>query len=124
MGIDADFYRLFGQNLRRARREAGLSQADLAIAIERTRTSVSNIEQGRQKVLLHTFGKILSALNAQPGKLLPAAHAESARAPVLTSLAQQDRDFVERGLRQLGKEKHGSSFDANPEDGKGLAGGV
>ena len=124
LGMTADFYKRFGQNLRLARRKAGLSQADLAIAIELTRTSVSNIEKGRQKILLHTFDKMLRVLNVQPGKLLAAAHVKSASPPVLTSLTQQDRDFVERGLNQLRKEKHGSSFDENPEDDQGLADGV
>ena len=50
---------------------AGLSQEDLAGAIGLTRTSVSNIENGRQKVLLYTFEKILRVLNVQPSDLLP-----------------------------------------------------
>ena len=122
---DTSFYRQFGQNLRQARREAGLSQADLAIAVELTRPSVSNIERGRQGISLHTFGKMLRVLNVQPGKLLPAASAPSTlRPPGLTSLAQEERDFVERGLRRLRKENHASSFDANPEDSKDLAVGT
>ena len=120
--MNDSFYRQFGQNLRKARREAGLSQADLALAITLTRASVSNIENGRQGISLHTFGKMLRVLNVQPGQLLPAAHAPSTlRPPGLTSLAQQDRDFVERGLRRLGKDNNGSSFDANPQDNEGIA---
>ena len=122
---NTSFYRQFGQNLRQARREAGLSQADLAIAVELTRPSVSNIERGRQGISLHTFGKMLRVLNVQPGKLLPAASAPSTlRPPWLTSLAQEERDFVERGLRRLRKENHASSFDANPEDSKDPAVGT
>ena len=123
--VDTSFYRQFGQNLRHARREAGLSQADLAIALELTRPSISNIERGRQGISLHAFGKMLRVLNVQPGKLLPADHAPSTLPPAgLTSLVQEERDFVERGLRQLGKENHASSFDENPEDSKDLAVGT
>ena len=120
--MDGDFYRRFGQNLRQARRAAGLSQADLAVAIKLTRTSISNIEKGRQKVLLHTFGEMLHALSVQPGELLPDAHSRFVPPPPgLNSLPHDERDFVNRGLGRLEKEEHGSSLDANSEDSKGFA---
>ena len=117
-----DFYRRFGRHLRQARKAAGLSQADLAVAIKLTRTSVSNIEKGRQKVLLHTFGEMLHVLNVQPGELLPAA--QPAPSPSgLNSLARDARDFVERGLG-LEKEEHGSSLDTNSERSQRAAGEI
>ena len=123
MGVDAGFYQQFGRNLRQARRDAGLSQADLAVAIELTRTSISNIENGRQGISLHTFGRMLHVLNARPGTLLPAARVPSAlQSSGLTSLAQEERDFVERGLRQLGGENNESSFGTDPKDSKNVAG--
>lgn len=108
-----DFYRRFGRHLRQARRAAGLSQADLAVAIKLARTSVSNIEKGRQKVLLHTFEEMLHVLNVQPGELLPTAK-PTPSPPGLNSLAHDARDFVKRGL-SLEKEEHGSSLDTNSE---------
>ena len=110
------FYQRFGRHLRQARKAAGLSQADLAVAIKLTRTSISNIEKGRQKVLLHTFVEMLHVLNVQPGKLLPVSQPTSLP-PGLNSLARDERDFVERGLGQLEKEQHDSSLDANSERG-------
>lgn len=122
MAVDVSFYRQFGQNLRKARRDAGLSQADLALAITLTRASVSNIEKGRQGISLYTFGKMLRVLNVPPSQLLPATHAPSTLLhPGLTDLAQRDQDFVKRGLRGLGKENHGSSFVANPQESEGIA---
>lgn len=120
--MDTDFYRRFGRHLRQARKAAGLSQADLAVAIKLTRTSVSNIEKGRQKVLLHTFEEMLHVLNVQPGELLvPARHVPLPRE--LHSLARDARDFVERGLG-LGREEHGSSMDARSEGSQGTAGEI
>ena len=110
--MNMDFYQRFGRHLRQARKAAGLSQADLAVAIKLTRTSISNIEKGRQKVLLHTFVELLHVLNVQSGELLPAAQS-APLLPDLNSLARDERDFVERVLGQLEKEKHGSSMDAN-----------
>ena len=118
-----DFYQRFGQHLRQARKSAGLSQADLAIAIKLTRTSISNIEKGRQKVLLHTFVELLHVLNMKSAELLPAAQSS----PVLSglnSLARDEREFVERGLGRLGKEKHGSSMDSNSEGSQRVVGEV
>ena len=104
-GETTNFYQQFGKKLRQARREAGLSQADLAIAIGLTRTSISNIENARQGISLHTFGKMLQLLNVQPGALLPAADVSSASpAPELLGLTKEERDFVERGIGRLGKE--------------------
>ena len=121
--MDMDFYQRFGRHLRQARKAAGLSQADLAVAIKLTRTSISNIEKGRQKVLLHTFVEMLHVLNVQPGKLLPVSQPTSSP-PGLNSLARDERDFVERGLGQLEKEKHGSSLDANSEGSQRATGKV
>lgn len=123
--MDGDFYLRFGQNLRQARKAAGLSQADLAVAIKLTRTSISNIEKGRQKVLLHTFGEMLHALSVQPSELLPDVVPRFVPLPPgLNSLAHDERDFVNRGLGRLEKEEHGSSLDANSEDSKGFTGEV
>ena len=119
-----DFYRRFGRQLRQARKAAGLSQADLAVAIELTRPSVSNIEQGRQKVLLHTFGRMLDVLHVQPGELLPRLHARSTPPAGWNGLAHDERDFIERGLHRFKEDKHAATLDANPEnpeDGKGIA---
>lgn len=126
--MDGRFYQRFGQHLRQARKASGLSQADLAVAIKLARTSVSNIEQGRQKVLLHTFAEILRVLNVQPRKLLPSLNDDrTAPPPGWSKLAHDERDFVRRGLHRLKEDEHATTLDAypeNPEDSKGIAGKV
>ena len=126
--MDGNFYRRFGSNLRQARKAAGLSQADLALAISLTRTSVSNIEKGRQKVLLHTYEEILRVLNLQPGELLPDPPTRPVSSlSVLSGLAHDERDFVRRGLRTLNdlyKEEHGSSLDTDSKNSKEAAVGT
>ena len=90
-----DFYLRFGKILIRSRKKAGLSQSDMAMAINLSRSSVANIEHGRQKVSLHTFVRMLSALEARPEELLPIRAAAS---PDLSSLEEDEREFVKRGL--------------------------
>src|SRR5207244_1890114 len=60
------FYRAVGAKLRRLRCERGWKQETLAHAVGLARTSLTNIEKGRQGLLLHVFAALLSALNAKP----------------------------------------------------------
>jgi transcriptional regulator with XRE-family HTH domain len=60
-----------GKRIRDARGRAGLSQEDLAAAVALKRTSITNIESGRQKLLLHTFVDVAAALGVSPAALLP-----------------------------------------------------
>lgn len=65
------FYQATGALIRAARIARGLTQSELAGSVGLTRTSVVNIEKGRQKILLHTLRDFASALGSVPGDLLP-----------------------------------------------------
>jgi len=67
----ADFYINVGRNIRRAREDCGLTQEELAHVVSLTRTSITNIEAGRQKILLHVLSKIATALQVDPCSLFP-----------------------------------------------------
>lgn len=62
-----------GRALRTARVKAGVSQATLGRRIGFTRSSVSNLEAGRQRIALHLFVLIAEALAVKPAALLPDA---------------------------------------------------
>jgi len=72
MAVPEAFYREVGQNVRMKREQLGLTQEALASQVALTRTSITNIEKGRQKLLLHTFVDIAHALSVAPASLLPA----------------------------------------------------
>jgi transcriptional regulator with XRE-family HTH domain len=65
------FYAEVGRRVRLARERAGLTQDALASRVALSRTSVTNIEQGRQKMLLHTLCGFAAAMNIEPSALLP-----------------------------------------------------
>ncbi len=65
------FYAEVGRRVYRARRRAGLTQEDLADKVGLARTSITNIEKGRQKLLLHTLAEIALELKVDVGELLP-----------------------------------------------------
>lgn len=69
-GIEA-FYTLAGERVRSARIDAGISQELLARRVGLTRSSIANLEAGRQRVALHLFVSISDALNRDVCELLP-----------------------------------------------------
>lgn len=66
-----DLYQAVGQRIRQIREERRFTQAELAELVSLTRSSITNIEQGRQKLLLHTLYDIAAALTVRPAELLP-----------------------------------------------------
>ncbi len=64
-------YQQVGILVRLARENRGLSQLDLAQRIGLQRTSVTNIEAGKQKIQLHTLFNVAHALGISPESLLP-----------------------------------------------------
>jgi len=105
------FYKQVGQNIRAKRKELGLSQDGLAKAVGLKRPSMSNMEKGRQNMLLHTFCDIVETLNSTTNALLPArTQTEPAQMPDLTSFSKEVRKFVEAGIKPAEKEyRHGHS---------------
>jgi DNA-binding XRE family transcriptional regulator len=64
-------YQLLGENVRRYRNQSGFTQEQLADRIDLTRTSVVNIEQGRQHPPLHLLIQIAKTLKVSIQALIP-----------------------------------------------------
>lgn len=77
--MGGDLYTALGGMIRARRSQMGMTQDELARWVGMTRTSVTNIERGRQKVQLDTLYDIAAALEVPARDLLPpAAVAEDA----------------------------------------------
>jgi transcriptional regulator with XRE-family HTH domain len=101
-----EFYRKLGDRIRAKRQECGLSQEGLASAVGLKRPSLSNIEKGRQNLLLHTFCDIAATLNASVSELLPEHRAPAGSGvPDLRGLPERVREFVEAGIKRSYKSK-------------------
>ncbi len=61
-----------GSRLRQRRTKLGVTQGQLANEVGVLRTSITNIEAGRQKVPLHLLYKICTALEIEVVEILPA----------------------------------------------------
>jgi len=95
-------YQAVGRLVRAGRRRAKLTQDDLAQRVGLTRTSLTNIERGKQKIQVHTLYAIAEVLGFPPAALLPpqawmyTPEAIEERLP--ESLLPEEREWVKRVL--------------------------
>jgi len=59
-----------GKNLKRIRTEKGISQGDIARALDVGRSFITNIENGKTNPTLATISKLAKALGVSVGELL------------------------------------------------------
>lgn len=109
-------YRALGAHLAAARKARGVRQADLATAVGLTRASVANIENGVQRVQIHTLVAAAQALGIAPADLitkaleggeplvqpLPGGQREAA---LLTRRLVAARDHIDALLKHLQDEQ-------------------
>jgi transcriptional regulator with XRE-family HTH domain len=66
-----DVYTVVGKRVRAGRAQIRLTQDELAQRVGLTRTSITNLELGRQKIQVHTLCAIAQALQLPVTSLLP-----------------------------------------------------
>jgi transcriptional regulator with XRE-family HTH domain len=119
------FYRDLGSRIRRARLARRLTQQQLADALGLTRTSVANLEAGRQRVPAHTLAVAVTVLETTLSEVVP---------PYLVDdhVAGQDIAGLPRGVpedhmqlltRLVASADHGEESDATTETEHRRAGG-
>lgn len=64
-------YQLIGDKIKSTRYKLGMSQEQLAKEVGVTRTSITNIERGFQKLPIHLLYKICEALHTELEMVLP-----------------------------------------------------
>lgn len=107
MDIDG-LYKQFGKRLRQFRRAAKLTQAQVAEHVGLTRTSITNIEHGRQHLMLHQLVLLASAVKVSPTQLL--SDEETALEDLVSprTLATLRKDNPEEDLAVLTKALNSS----------------
>lgn len=106
------FYREFGRKLCEARRAAKITQEALGQAIGLSRTSIVNIEKGRQPVPIDIAVRIATSLGTEMTRLLPEGmpHYSGGVAKELQRVSPGARQWVEKVLS-------GAAFRKDFEDG-------
>jgi transcriptional regulator with XRE-family HTH domain len=95
----ADFDRALGERIRAARERAGVKQDQLAQAVGLSRTSITNIERGRQGVQAHLLVRIAAVLGGPPADLLPRLAPEPSMPDKVRELEPNKRAWAERVMR-------------------------
>lgn len=95
------FYRGVGSRIKQVRESKNLSQQTIAESVGLSRTSLTNIEKGRQKMLLHTFSEIASALGVSANELfpMPSSTFDLLDVKLPSKMPQHQREFVENALK-------------------------
>jgi len=101
------FYAEVGRRIRQTREERGLTQEALAELVSLTRTSITNIEKGRQKILAHTLVDLATALRVTPATLLPESNttADSELDELLKERSRAEQDWIKAAIGSLEEEK-------------------
>jgi transcriptional regulator with XRE-family HTH domain len=63
-------YRLLGARIEQFRSITGMTQLELAKRMKLTRTSITNIEAGRQRMQLHDVERLAAAFHSTPKQLM------------------------------------------------------
>lgn len=116
MKTDA-MYAEFGKLVRRHRMRLKLTQDQLADRVGLSRTSITNIEKGRQKVLIHHLIHLAESLQVSPEALLPPIGMPQIPPDIEqrldSDLRDKEKDWVRRivGSGTKGAKPHGESKD-------------
>jgi transcriptional regulator with XRE-family HTH domain len=100
LGNRDEICKRFGKLLAGRRTESGMSQEAFAKAVGLSRTSITNIERGRQPISLHTLYFMADILGVEPADLLPPASKNSI-ALVLTG--ESESKYTAQEKEQLEK---------------------
>ncbi|WP_271573830.1 MULTISPECIES: helix-turn-helix transcriptional regulator [unclassified Bradyrhizobium] len=95
-----------GDSIRRRREELRLTQAELGESLGLSRTSVTNIERGRQRLLIDQFQRVCKTLDVSADVLLTGVNEDSR--PVVRPPSELKRmptvtAYLERTLIKAGE---------------------
>jgi transcriptional regulator with XRE-family HTH domain len=101
------FYVGVGKKVKQARENHSYTQEELAARVSLSRTSITNIEQGRQQFMVHTLMEIASALAVNPTSLLPEISTQLADTldEKLKDLPPHERRWIKSALKKSTKTK-------------------
>lgn len=79
--MNINFRKKFSRRLENRRTELGLTQEQIALALNMTRSAYSNYELGRSVPTMETFISLAKLLDVAPGDLLPMETVEMPKVP-------------------------------------------
>lgn len=102
------FYSELGRRIRTARLKENLTQQQLAELLSLNRTSITNIEKGKQKILAHMLIEIAEKLKVTADDLLPKFGRQTKKSRIDKLLTEnsppEERDFLQSVLNKARKK--------------------
>ena len=92
------FYKVLGRRICLLRGEKRLTQRALADSVGLTRTSLTNIEKGRQKILAHTLVQLADKLSVSLPRLVPPVEKELDAVLDEARISKSDRELIKAAL--------------------------
>jgi DNA-binding XRE family transcriptional regulator len=111
------FYVAVGKKIAEARKRQRVTQDALASDVSLTRTSIVNIERGKQQLLMHTWLQIARALKVSPLDLAP--NFIPSEKPAKDAIVQLVPDAGGRAWIRAGLEKLEAQINKNARSGHG-----
>jgi transcriptional regulator with XRE-family HTH domain len=99
---ETQFYQTIGQMIHARRKAVGMTLEQLAAAVETTHSTLSRIENGKIRVLVHTIYDFAEALGCLPGDLVPKPRLRRAAG---SSVEDRPIDDVNLAIKTLGGNK-------------------
>ncbi|MBL7789358.1 MAG: helix-turn-helix transcriptional regulator [Chitinophagales bacterium] len=99
--MSQEIYVLIGENVRKEREKLGINQVELGNRVKFNRSSISNIEKGKQKTPIHVLYRIAKELQVDVRDFLPSQN------EIEQVLSNEDKRL--RGLYE--KHGQGMSYD-------------
>jgi DNA-binding XRE family transcriptional regulator len=97
----AEIYEALGQAIRAYREQKRMTQGELADLVEMSRASVTNIELGRQSVLVDQLYRFAHALGAQPADLLRCTPPGHKKDRPVEELTPEITAWIDRARRKV-----------------------
>ena len=99
------FYLEVGRRIKKARKSLHLTQQQLAELLDLNRTSITNIEKGKQKILAYMLVQIAEKLRITVNDLLPQNNTRSKEIKIDNLLKNDDsvgkREFFESVINKI-----------------------
>jgi transcriptional regulator with XRE-family HTH domain len=95
-------YKIIGGRIRDERRRHELTQDELASRVGLKRTSITNVEKGKQKLLVHTLIDIARSLDTPPAEFFAALDAEAPLA-LPEDLSTSVRNWIVHSVTNAGR---------------------
>lgn len=94
-----------GKQIFEARDRKGMTQEQLAEKISLKRTSITNIEKGKQQLLVHTLVNIAKELEVEVSSLIPRVSEEESLQIKTDKYPKKSLNWVKSALNQIKQQK-------------------